>query len=52
MTNLCRCLPMIDPKKVPELIETSLICMLSAVVAVLGFMLVWAVCMLAGFGRA
>ena len=43
---------MIDPKKIPELIETSLIYMLSAVVAVLGFMLVWAVCTLAGFGSA
>jgi hypothetical protein len=42
---------MIDEKKIPELLETSLICMLSAVVALLGFLLVWLICTLAGFAR-
>ena len=51
MTIVCRCLPMIDEKKIPEFIETSVVCMLSAVVAVLGFVLVLVVCLLAGFGR-
>ena len=41
---------MIEEKK-SELIETSLIYMLSAVVAALGFLLVWVICTLAGFGR-
>jgi hypothetical protein len=41
---------MIDEKKIPELLETSLIYMLSAGVAALGFLLVWLVCSLAGFG--
>ena len=46
--NFFRCLPMIEEKKTSELIETSLIYMLSAVVAALGFLLVWAICTLAG----
>ena len=50
MTNLSRCLPMIDEKKIPEFLETSLIYMLSAIVAGLGFLLVWIVCSLAGLG--
>jgi hypothetical protein len=41
---------MTDEKKIPELLETSLIYMLSAVVAALGFLLVWLICTLAGFG--
>jgi len=45
------CLPMIKEKKTSELLETSLIYMLSALVAALGFFLVWVVCTLAGFGR-
>ncbi len=49
---LSRCLPMIDKNKIPDLVETSLICMLSAVVAILGFLLVWLIGMLAGFARA
>ena len=49
---LSRCLPMIDKSKIPDLVETSLICMLSAAVAVLGFLLVWAIGMLAGFAPA
>ncbi len=43
--------PMIEQKNIPELIETSLICVLSAVAGLLGFFLVWLVCMLLGFGR-
>jgi hypothetical protein len=43
---------MIKEKNLPELIETSVICVLSAAVAALGFLLVWAVCLLAGYGRA
>ena len=43
---------MIDEKKIPEFIETSVVWMLSAVVAALGFLLVWLVCMLAGFGES
>ena len=41
---------MTDEKKIPELLETSLIYMLSAVVAALGFLLVLLICSLAGFG--
>ena len=41
---------MIEEKKIPEFLETSLVYMLSAVVAGLGFLLVWLVCSLAGFG--
>lgn len=51
-TILSRCLPMIDKKKIPDIVETSLICMLSAAVAVLSFLLVWVIGLLAGFGRA
>ena len=47
-----RCLPITEGKKSSDLIETSLICLLSAAVAVLGFLFVWLICMLAGFGRA
>ena len=50
-TITVRCLPMIEPKKTSEFLETSLIYMLSAVVAALGFLLVCLICMLAGFGR-
>ena len=42
---------MIEQKKTSEFLETSLIYMLSAVVAALGFLLVYLICMLAGFGR-
>ena len=42
---------MIEEKKTSEFLETSFIYMLSAVVAALGFLLVWVVCTLAGFGR-
>lgn len=45
-----RCLPMIEEKK-HELLETSLIYLLSAGVAVVGFLLAWLICVLAGFGR-
>jgi hypothetical protein len=47
-----KCLPMSEEKKTTEFMETSLICLLSAAVAVLGFLIVWLICMLAGFGRA
>ena len=43
---------MIDEKKIPEFIETSLVWMLSAVVAALGFLLVWFLGVLTGFGQA
>lgn len=52
ITILSRCLPMIDKSKIPDLVETSLVCMLSAAVAILGFLLVWLIGMLAGFARA
>jgi hypothetical protein len=41
---------MTNEKKISELLETSLIYTLSAVVAALGFLLVWLICTLAGFG--
>ena len=41
---------MIDEKKISEFLETSLIYMLSAIVAALGFLLVWLVCSIAGLG--
>ncbi|HEY6245467.1 MAG TPA: hypothetical protein VIX17_16070 [Pyrinomonadaceae bacterium] len=41
---------MIDEKKISEFLETSLIYMLSAIVAGLGFLLVWVVCSLTGLG--
>jgi len=43
---------MIEDKKISDLVETSLIWVLSAVVAAMGFLVVWLVCLLAGFGRA
>ena len=43
---------MSETKKVPQLIETSLAYVLSAVVALLGFLLVWVVCTLAGSYRS
>ena len=43
---------MIDEKKIPEFIETSVVWMLSAVEAALGFLLVWLIGLLAGFGQA
>ena len=43
---------MTEEKNIPELIETSVICVLSAAVAALGFLVVWLICILAGFGRA
>jgi hypothetical protein len=46
-----RCLPMIEQKQLPELLETSLVCALSVAVAALGFLLGWLICVLAGFGR-
>ena len=46
-----RNLPMIDQKKTSELIETSLIYLLSAAVAVGAFVLVWLVSLLLGFGQ-
>jgi|GEM_PF-2194806 len=47
-----RCLPMIEQKQLPELLETSLVCALSVAVAALGFLLGWLICVLAGFGRS
>ena len=46
--NLLRNLPMINQKKTSELIETSLIYLLSAAVAVGAFVLVWLVSLLLG----
>ena len=43
---------MIDHKKTSELIETSLIYLLSAAVAVRAFVLVWLLSALFGFGQA
>jgi hypothetical protein len=43
---------MIDENNIPEVIETSVVCVLGAAVAALGFLLVWLICTLAGFGRA
>jgi hypothetical protein len=45
-------LPMINDKKTSELIETSLIYLLSAAVAAAAFVLVWLISSLLGFGRA
>ena len=47
-----RNLPMINEKKTSEVIETSLIYLLSAAVAVGAFVLVWLVSLLLGFGQA
>ena len=46
-----RNLPMIDQKKTSELIETSLVYLLSAAVAVGAFVLVWLISLLFGFGQ-
>lgn len=43
---------MIDEKRTSELIETSLIYLLSAAVAVGAFLLVWLISALAGSGQA
>ena len=43
---------MIDQKKTSELIETSLIYLLSAAVAVGAFVLVWLISLFLGFGQA
>jgi hypothetical protein len=45
-------LPVINSKKTSELIETSLIYLLSAAVAVGAFVLVWLVSLFLGFGQA
>jgi len=42
---------MTKEKRLVELIETSLVCFLGALVAMLGFLLVWIVFTLAGFIR-
>jgi hypothetical protein len=46
------CLPMTKEKRLAEFIETSLICFLGAIAALLGFVLVWLVVTLAGFAKA
>ena len=43
---------MIDEKKTSELLETSLIYLLSAAVAVGAFVLVWLISLVLGAGRA
>ncbi len=43
---------MIDEKKTSELVETWLIYLLSAAVAVCAFLLVWLISLLAGVNRA
>ena len=43
--------PVLVPK-IPELVETSLVWVLSAAVAACGFLLAWLICTLAGTGRA
>jgi hypothetical protein len=47
-----RNLPMINEKKTSELLETSLIYLLSAAVAVGAFVLVWLISLLLGLARA
>jgi hypothetical protein len=47
-----RNLPMINSKKTSELIETSIIYLLSAAVAVGAFILVWLISLFFGFGHA
>jgi hypothetical protein len=42
---------MTEQKNIQELIETSLICFLSLIAGLLGFFLVWLVCLLAGLDR-
>jgi hypothetical protein len=46
------CLPMTKEKRLAEFIETSLICFLGAMAALLGFVLVWLVVTLADFAHA
>lgn len=46
------CLPMTKEKRLAEFIETSLICFLGAMAALLGFVLVWLIVTLAGFANA
>jgi hypothetical protein len=41
-------LPMLEEKKIPEYIEASLFCALSALAALLGFLLVYLICILIG----
>lgn len=41
-------LPMMEEKKIPEYIEASLFCALSALAALLGFLLVCLICVLIG----
>lgn len=41
-----------EEKKLPELLETSLVYILSFAVAALGFLLIWLVCILAGLSSA
>ena len=48
-TKFAEALPMTDPKKNPELIETSITYVLCAVAALLAFLLGWLICALAGF---
>ena len=43
---------MTNEKKLAELFETSLICFLGALVAMLGFLLVWLLCSLAGLAHS
>lgn len=43
---------MIEEKNIPEFVETSLIWMLGALVAAIGFLLVWLISSLVGFGTA
>ena len=45
-------LPMINGKKTSEFVETSLIYLLSAAVAVGAFVLVWLISLLLGLGQA
>jgi hypothetical protein len=48
--NPHRSLPMIEEKHTSEMLETSLIYLLSAAVAALGFLLVWLIGTLTGVG--
>lgn len=50
--QLTRNLPMMDGKKTSEFLETSLIYLLSAAVAVGAFVLVWLISLLLGLGQA
>jgi len=50
--NQHRSLPMIEQKNFSEMLETSLIYLLSAAVAALGFLLVWLIGTLTGFAGA